>query len=139
MARLAGCFAGILEVSVPGERAAGLFKALQELEGQGLRVIVEDAPGGADSPVSRELKLELIGQDRPGIIRDISAGLAGIGVNVAELSTECTPAPMSGGTLFKATARLHLPTACSPDRLREAMERIASDLMVDISLAEAND
>jgi glycine cleavage system regulatory protein len=139
MARLAGYFAGILEVRVPAEGKAPLFKALHELAGQGLRVIVEDAPGGADAPVTREIKLELVGQDRPGIIRDISAGLAAIGVNVAELSSECTPAPMSGETLFKAGALLHLPGSCSLDTLREALEEIAADLMVDIDLAEASD
>jgi glycine cleavage system regulatory protein len=139
MARLAGCFAGILKVQVPGEGAAALFDALHALEGQGLRVVVEEARGADASPVFRELELELVGQDRPGIIRDIAAGLASVGVNVAELATECTPAPMSGETLFKATARLHLPDSCSEDVLREALEKIAADLMVDIALAEPGD
>jgi glycine cleavage system regulatory protein len=139
MARLAGFFAGILKVQVPGEGAEALFDALHALEGRGLRVIVEEARRAEDLPVSRELELELVGQDRPGIIRDISAGLASVGVNVAELSTECTPAPMSGETLFKAGARLHLPDSCSEDTLREALEKIAADLMVDIALAEPGD
>ena len=139
MARLAGYFAGILEVRVPGDAAAALFKALHELEARGLRVIVEDARGDAEPAPFRSLALELVGQDRPGIIRDISAGLAAIGVNVAELSTQCSPAPMSGETLFSATALLHLPATRSLGELREALEKIAADLMVDIDLAEAGD
>ena len=139
MARLAGHFAGILEVRVPGEGAAPLFKALHQLEGRGLRVIVEDARNTAEPAASRQLALELVGQDRPGIIRDISAGLTAIGVNVAELSTECSPAPMSGETLFSAKALLHLPATRSVDELREVLEKIAADLMVDIDLAEAGD
>ncbi len=137
MARLAGCFAGILEVRVPRESAAQLFEALHELEGRGLRVVVEEAGTAPESAVFRELKLELVGQDRPGIIRDISSGLAAIGVNVVELSSECTPAPMSGETLFKAAALLHLPDGCSLEELREALEKIAADLMVDIDLGDA--
>ena len=137
MARLAGFFAGILEVRVPGEGSARLLSALGELEGRGLRVVVEEAAAAAESEPFRELKLELVGQDRPGIIRDISSGLAAIGVNVVELSSECTPAPMSGGTLFNAAALLHLPHGCSLEELREALEKIAADLMVDIDLEES--
>ena len=139
MARLAGYFAGILEVRVPGDNTPALFEALHALESRGLRVIVEEAESTAESAAFRTLELELVGQDRPGIIRDISAGLAAIGVNVAELSTECTSAPMSGEMLFKASALLHLPTTRSADELRAALEKIAADLMVDIALAEAND
>ncbi|MDG2335314.1 MAG: ACT domain-containing protein [Myxococcota bacterium] len=138
MARLAGYFAGILEVSVPAERAPALRRALGALEARGLRVMVEEVPEGGVPPLHyTELKLELVGQDRPGIVRDISAGLAAIDVNVAELSTECTSAPMSGESLFHARALLHLPTSRSSDELRDALEKIAADLMVDIDIEEA--
>lgn len=139
MSRLAGFFAGILEVSVPAEASASLFKALHELEERGLRVVVEDARGDSEISAYRELCLELVGQDRPGIVRDISAGLAAAGVNVVELSTECSSAPMSGEPLFSATARLHHPISNSVDELRETLEKIAGNLMVDISIAEAKD
>ena len=140
MARLAGYFAGILEVSVPDERAPDLRRALDALEGRGLRVMVEEVPAGGPPPHRyTELKLELVGQDRPGIVRDISAGLAAIEVNVAELSTECTSAPMSGESLFNARALLHLPLSRSPEELRDALEKIAADLMVDIELVETAD
>ena len=100
---------------------------------------VEVAQVDPESAVFRELRLDLVGQDRPGIVRDISAGLAAIGVNVAELSTECTSAPMSGEVLFNASALLHLPVERTLEELRDAMEKIASDLMVDIDLAQAGD
>ena len=64
MSRLAGFFAGILEVSVPAEASASLFKALHELEERGLRVVVEDARGDSEISAYRELCLELVGQDR---------------------------------------------------------------------------
>ena len=136
MARLAGFFAGILEVRVPSERAAGLREALHELEARGLKVTVEDAGGADTTGPYRALQLELVGQDRPGIIRDISSALAAIGVNVVDLSTACSSAPMSGETLFNATARLHHPLSSPLDELRETLEGIAADLMVDISIEE---
>ena len=137
MARLGGCFAGILEVQVPDERAAELFKVLHGLEGRGLRVVVEDATGGPRADEVRALRLELVGQDRPGIIREISATLAASGVNVVELSTRTHPAPMSGETLFSASALLHHPVRESSAALRDHIERLAEDLMVEITLKDA--
>jgi glycine cleavage system regulatory protein len=58
------------------------------------------------------------------------------GVNVEELQSECSSAAMSGETLFKARAKLSIPQSCDAKRLREQLEKIASDLIVDVSLAE---
>ena len=69
-----------------------------------------------------------------GAVRDISQALAACGVNVDELESECESAPMSGGMLFKARARLRVPAEVSIDALREGLEEIANDLMVDLSL-----
>ena len=83
------------------------------------------------------IQLQLIGTDRPGIVRDISSALASHGVNVEELSTEVGDAPWSGETVFRASARLRIPNALLITDLQEAMEQIAHDMMVDIELKEA--
>jgi glycine cleavage system regulatory protein len=131
MAHLAGHFAGMVRVSVPVQRADELASALRALEG--LRVQVESAsaaPGG-DEPA---VVLDLLGQDRPGIVREVSHALATRGVNVEELETECESAPMSGETLFRARARLRLPPELPLDALRETLEKLADELMVDVAL-----
>jgi len=137
MARLAGCFAGILEVQVPNDRAAELFKVLHGLEGSGLRIVVEDSTGDPRVEDHRALRLELVGQDRPGIIHEISSTLASSGVNVVELSTRTSPAPMSGEKLFTASALLHHPVSHSVVELRESIEKLAEDLMVEITVTDA--
>jgi glycine cleavage system regulatory protein len=136
MSRLAGEFAGILRVSVPAASADALSEGLEGLRSEGLRVVVER---GFEDAVEEGhvILLELIGSDRPGIVHKISEALAARGVNVDELNTECEGAPWSGGTLFKAMARLRAPTALDLDQLRESLEAIAGDLMVDISIGEA--
>jgi len=137
MSRLAGEFAGILRASVPADRADSLTEALEGLRSDGLRVMVER---GFEEAVEEGhvILLELIGSDRPGIVHKISEALAARGVNVDELNTECEGAPWSGGTLFKAMARLRAPKALDLDQLRERLEAIAGDLMVDISIGEAD-
>ena len=138
MARLAGEFAGIVEVSVPDTRASKLALALRGLESEGLRIQIEQssAPESAAAG-TRTLQLELVGNDRPGIVREIAQALARRGVNVDELSTGCESAPMSGEALFRTTARLEVPADVTLESLGTELEKIASDLMVDLSLDEA--
>jgi glycine cleavage system regulatory protein len=136
MCRLGGEFAGILRVHVNAAHEPALVEELKGLQARGLSVLV--CPGRDDTATtpSRLAELELVGQDRPGIVREISHALAGKGVNVEELATECCSAPMSGETLFKARAKLRIPESCPLQDLRQELERIAGNLVVDVTLEE---
>jgi len=131
MSQLAGKFAGILRVSVPDDKADQLIKDLEALGGS-LKLVIEKVSGAREDAASQTLTLSLIGNDRPGIIREISAALAEQQVNVEELNTECTVAPMSGETLFNAEARLRVPPEMNLDAIQRRLEQIADDLIVDI-------
>lgn len=139
MCRLGGQFAGILRVEVSGERRDGLVNALRTLEVDGLRVIIHAEPGGkADAGRGGALAtLELVGNDRPGILRGVAAVFARHGLNVEELSSEIVNAPMGGGALFQARATVWAPEASRLAAVRADLERLAADLMVDIRLAPA--
>lgn len=135
MAHLAGKFAGILRIEVPPGREDSLTSALRALEASGLKLTIEASPAAAAEPGSRTYLLELVGLDRPGIVREISHALAERGVNIEELTTDRTSAPMSGELLFRSRARVSVPPRSDPDRLRERLEQLAGDLMVQITLA----
>jgi len=157
MIHLGGHFAGILRVEVPPDRRGPLSRALEGLGASGLRVVADEAPP-ASSPTApgeadkaraapplgtrrddgRLMKLELVGLDRPGLVREISQLLAQHGINVEELSTGRTSAPMSGEMLFRAEARVKVPAGVEAARLRARVERLASDLTVEIKLDEAD-
>jgi glycine cleavage system regulatory protein len=137
MAHLAGQFAGILRVGVPEHKATALSASLEQLAADGLRVVIERTVTADAVSKPQSLRLELVGNDRPGIVRDISRVLADRGVNVEDLTTECDAAPMSGGTLFRATAELHAPHDLSLEELHRTLEELANDLMVEITLDEA--
>ena len=136
MARLAGQFAGILRVEVPKDKADAALAALAGLEPRGLKVAGEPSAEGSSPSGGRTLDLELVGLDRPGIVREISQLLANSGANVEELSTDRSSAPMSGEMLFVAKARVRLPSSGDLAALRAALERLASDLAVEIRLVE---
>jgi glycine cleavage system regulatory protein len=131
---LAGQFAGILRASVPEANAAALLTALQGLASHGLQVVVARSSTDAPAPAARWLMLDLVGNDHPGIIRDLAHTLAQRGINIDDLQTACTSAPMTGATLFKATARLRVPWEVAVADLQTALEQLAHDLVVDITL-----
>jgi glycine cleavage system regulatory protein len=136
MCRLGGEFAGILRVEAPRENEQALVNALKALEANALTVVVKADSAAEPAAVQKLAALEVVGQDRPGIVRQISHALAAHGVNVEELLTECLSAPMTGETLFKARARVQIPESCSVSALRQELERIAGDLVVDINFEE---
>ncbi len=134
MCHLGGEFAGILRIEVPAEKQSALLAALQTISG--LNVAVRSGETKITAAPVRQTQFEIIGSDRPGIVRDITSALARAQVNVEEFSSEVVSAPMSGETLFKASARLQLPTTCDLAALKRDLEKIAADLQVDVSFAE---
>lgn len=135
MARLAGKFAGILRITADEAGAGELAQALTALDSHGLRVVVEASAAGPQ-PQFRTIGLELVGHDRPGIVREIARVLAGAGVNIEEFETELTSAPDSGDVLFRGRACLRTPPHVTLGTLRAALEAVATDLMVDLTLDE---
>jgi glycine cleavage system regulatory protein len=135
MASLAGQFAGILQVSVPAAKADALIAALKKLEAQGLKLIIERA-GDAPPATGRTMALDLVGADRPGIVRDLSRVLAAQNVSIAELETERVAGSFSGEPMFKARARLLLPEGLSEGTLRRSIESLANEMMVDLDLED---
>jgi len=134
MSHLAGQFAGIVKVAVPQARAQALHEALAGLSGLKVTAVssAEQTPAKG-----RRLKLALVGHDRIGIVREVSQVLARHAVNVEELATHTSSAPMSAETLFHATAELLAGADLDARSLAAELERISDDLMVDITLDEA--
>ncbi len=131
MSNLAGQFAGLLLVQVPAERANGLVAALQELETQGLRLLIEhgDTPAAV---VNQSMRLELTGHDRPGIVREISVTLARQAVSIDDMQSRSFSASFSGETLFEMSATLRVPENVDQATLKNAVEALATDLIVEI-------
>ncbi len=133
MARLAGQFAGILRIEVPAEREAALLTELDALKTAGIRVLVAPAGATPGAPL-QAVRLDLLGNDRPGIVRDITHLLAEQRVNLESLSTEVLAAPMSGEPLFHAEATLAVPGDVPLEALQARLETLADELMVELNL-----
>ena len=135
MARLAGHFAGVVQIHLPENQAEGFISALPTLADRGLTVNVVDSDWKlAEVDHRNTLHLELVGQDHPGIVREISSKLAALGVSVQDLRTVIESAPMSGERIFRAEAELVPPAKTSFEHIRSALHKLADDIMIDIIL-----
>ena len=137
MAHLAGRFVGLLEVTVPCDQQQDLESALRTIPG--LDVMIATGQSSATpEDMLRSFDLELVGSDHPGIVREIFKALADEGVNVEELTTRAYTAPDSGGRLFEAKARLGCHADFDRESIREQLEQIAQDVMVEIEVRAEN-
>ncbi len=136
MAQLAGKFAGVLCIEVADDRVASLESALKGLESSGLHLVVERSEPIAPRRL-RPIEIELVGQDRLGLVREIANVLAAQGINVEELSTDRRTAAMSGTAMFEAHIRASVPEDVDVVAVRQRLERLAADLMADVRLIEA--
>lgn len=134
LAKLGGKYVGSVLVELPEDRLAALEAAARGIDAIGLSVAVLDAAEGRPS-AGQALLLELVGQDRPGIVREVTGVLAALNVNIEDLATSVENSSWSGARLFRATARLLVPEGSSPDEVRDALERISGEIMVDFSLS----
>ncbi|HEX7384598.1 MAG TPA: ACT domain-containing protein [Burkholderiaceae bacterium] len=135
MAALAGQFAGVVRVAVPVEASEAFVERLRALDAEGLRLVVESG-ATAPAPAGRLLRIELLGHDRPGIVRDVSRLLAEHQVSVEELETGTESGAFSGESLFRARACLRVPPTLPTDVLRGLLQTLGNELMVDVSLEE---
>jgi len=120
-------------VTVDAAKTDALIAELRQLDAKGLNVtarIVENAPASA---VGVTYSLVVTGNDRPGIVRDVSRTLSERGVNVEELETTVESAPMSGGSLFVARARVRVPVSAQLGDLRSALEKLGGELVIDLT------
>jgi glycine cleavage system regulatory protein len=132
MSSLAGQFAGILLASVPAEQVDACAADLRDLESQGLHITTNVSGESADDDKNNTYVLDLLGNDRPGIVNEVTTLLARHNVSVHELQTTVESASMGGGKLFKASAQLVVPESVDTNVLVSEFEELANDLMVDI-------
>jgi glycine cleavage system regulatory protein len=135
MANFAGQFAGIVHLQVPAANSQALQAALRALESDTLHVQIAQADDAAAAP-PRRIHLALIGHDRPGIIRSIATRLAAQGVSIDTMKTHIASGAMSGEQMFHLDAQLTAPQDLDIDTLRDGLESLANELMVDITFGQ---
>jgi glycine cleavage system regulatory protein len=133
---LGGLYVGSVLVELAPESAGALREAVSAVDAEGLKVRIAPALEGA-SDGGEALDLRLVGQDRPGIVKQVTAALSSLGANIETFETSVAAEAHSGIPLFHIDARLRLPPDLQAARVQAALEEISAEIMVDIALAPA--
>ncbi|HEU4373817.1 MAG TPA: ACT domain-containing protein [Telluria sp.] len=136
MTRLAGEFAGMVHFEVPREHADAMEAALRLLASSGLQVTVARSDGAVVPDTMRGFELELVGDDRVGIVSRLTSMLAERGISIENIHTELTRSGVSGKQTFKIGAHLLVPATLPIEQLRRDIGALASEMMLDVALGE---
>jgi glycine cleavage system regulatory protein len=133
LSRLGGLYVGSVLVDLDEANVERLRAAVHAVDAQGLEVRIAPAASGSTA-AGDALRFGLVGQDRPGIVHQVTAVLSGLGVNIEAFDTRLSAEAYSGAPLFHMDALLRLPQAVRAADVQAALEAVSGEIMVDISL-----
>lgn len=136
MSRLGGEFAGIVSIEIPAGRLGDLHHHFDRLIADGIAITLRSEPQAAEEVAGISASLEVVCQDHPGILRDVTQVLTGLGISIETLETSVAAGSMQGERLFTARAELRLPEGVTAAAVSAALEETAGDLMADIKITD---
>lgn len=137
LAEISGTFAGVVVVDVDDDRADELLTNLLILRQQGLHITAEQIDAPVDAPDGQHVRLRFTGDDRPGVVHEISSTISGFGISISRLGTVLDT---SGDVdLFEITAQLVVPAAVDLDAALDAVSTLAEQLDVHLHIEDLTD
>ena len=130
-ARMAGQFAGFVEVHVPQDKHDDLINSLDSLDGISVQSV--SASDEINQGPSDSLVVSVMGNDKPGIVQEITTILHQFNLSIVSMDSCCESAPNWGSLMFKANIVIDVPEGFETESVAEALEGVANDLVVDIS------
>lgn len=137
LSRLGGLYVGSVLVELDTDDVDRLRAAVAEVDGQGLEVRIAPTIETANA-VGDTVQFSVVGQDRPGIVHQVTSTLTSLDANIETFDTRISVEPHSGAPLFHMDAVLRLPPNLGADAVQAALEAISAEIMVDVSLTSAN-
>ncbi len=133
---LGGLYVGSVLVELAADGVEALTTAVRAVDATGLDVRIAPAIDSPDAG-GEALYFSLVGQDRPGIVDQVTATLGGLGANIETFRSWIVAEAHSGVPLFNLEAALRLPPDLAVESVQAALEAISAEIMVDISLTPA--
>lgn len=140
LSQLGGLYVGSVLVALAPERLEALREAVGRVDAEGLTVRIVPAREGAAAAAAAAgplLQLDLVGQDRPGIVNEVTAALGRLGANIETFRTWVVAGAHSGAPMFHMAATLALPAGLAAEAVQAALEDISAEILVDIALTPA--
>jgi glycine cleavage system regulatory protein len=128
---MAGHFAGFVQVDLPLEKHQALIERLSEHPDLKIHLL----PGMAEPQGEQQsVQIDIMGNDKTGIVQELTQILSQFNLNIVKFDSFLESAPNWGSPLFKAKATIRVASDFDLERLRESLESVANDLMVDIEI-----
>jgi len=136
MARLGGEFAMLALVSLNETDLTALEADLQKLSSAGFQITFLPTEDDHAKKYAGWLpyEIEVLGADHEGIIYEITQHLAQQGINIEDMETTTSPAPMSGTPLFTMNATVLVPQQLPFHKWSDALEEIGDKLNVTVAV-----
>ncbi|MDP5029331.1 MAG: glycine cleavage system protein R [Paraglaciecola sp.] len=128
---MAGHFAGFVHIDLPEDKHAELIELFSQHPD--LRIHLVSAQT-SQLKNQQTVEITIMGNDKAGIVQELTRVLNQFNLNIVKFDSSCTSAPNSGSPLFNAKAIVEIAPEVDLSNLRDALENIANDLMIDVDL-----
>ena len=133
LSHLGGLYVGSVLVELAQDKVEALRAAVAAVDAAGLEVRIVPAQEGSGK-AGETLAFSVVGQDRPGIVNQVTATISALGANIETFRTWLSAEAHSGAPLFHMDAKLRLPASLAASKVQAALEAISGEIMVDIAL-----
>ncbi len=134
--RSRGTFAGVVVVEVGDDRVDELLTNLLILRDQGLHVTAQQVEEPTVAPDADEVRLRLTGDDRPGVVHEISTAISELGISISRLGTVTDLPGKDGGERFEITAQLSVPVGADLDAVLDSIGELAVSLGIALDVED---
>jgi glycine cleavage system regulatory protein len=128
---MAGHFAGFVQIDLPESKYTQLVDTFSRHSDLQIHLVQGSA---VDASEVATAQIDIMGNDKPGIVQELTSILAQFNINIIKFDSSCGSAPNWGSSMFRACATISMAKDFDLEPLREALEEVANDLMVDIDL-----
>lgn len=132
---LGGLYVGSVLVEISEGKVEALRAAVAAVDAEGLEVRIAPAMEGAGA-AGETLAFSLVGQDRPGIVNQVTKAVSELGANIETFDTWLSAEAHSGAPLFHMAACVRLPQGLSAGEVQAALEAISGEIMVDVAVGK---
>ena len=136
LAEIAGTFAGVVVVEVGDDRVDELLTNLLILRDQGLHVTAQQVEEPVAQPDADDVRLRLTGDDRPGVVHEISTAISDAGISISRLGTVTDLPGDDGGKRFEITVQLSVPVGADLDAVLDSIMEAAVSLGIAIDVED---
>jgi glycine cleavage system regulatory protein len=82
------------------------------------------------------VRLRLTGDDRPGVVHEISTAISELGISMSRLGTVTDLPGKDGGSRFEITAQLTVPVGADLDAVLDSIGELAVSLGIALNVED---